>query len=440
MNHSSADWCIPRASLLENADTKWTHCPRPYNDESFSSWFARLAKANCADPLPLYYTLIEKQRPFKDIEHDVSVKSSLMKALGERVEIDSMAFNEFQIYGQQGENKVNEKDYLNSILNFPRYCPLCFANDDDPYFRYIWQLPFVCVCPVHHILLLDRCPSCYNPVHYWRTGWDKPVCVCFKCGNNLMKNYRFLSRPNNHVDLRFQETLVEIYEKGSYQGEKLKRKPFFQSLWINAVKECPVINKEEPLSGLTTEILYHGLLLSFGKFTEDPEAFFAIQVNDIEKPVEAKVIAVKRDGFDRKPLPDIKESELEVAEQRYQVILPYINDTNRTAEEAIHVAETAGVSLSTLYRWLGYYKEGGYTALAPRRRLGGRHRNKFPHEVEAIMAAKIKGNITRPDPVSKHQCWVDFSESLTQLGYELVEIPSRYTFSSRYLEILEKFG
>jgi len=255
-----------------------------------------------------------------------------------------------------------------------------------------------------------------------------------------MKNYRFLSKPRNHVDLRFQDTLIEIHEGGSYQGEKIKRNFFFQILWMNAVNECSVINKEEPLKGLTVEILYHGLFLAFKKFTEDPEAFFAIQVDDVKIPVKTKIIEVKRDQVDRKPLPDITESELEIAELHYQVIMPYINGTNRTTEEAIRIAKIAGVSLSTLYRWFGYYKEGGYTALAPRRRLGGRHRNKFPPDVEAIMAAKIKGNITRSDPVSKHQCWVDFSETLTQLGYELAEIPGKCTFRNRYIEILDEFG
>ena len=440
MNHESGDWSIPRTSLLDNNDIKWTHCPRPFSDERFSSWFVRLAKANCADPLPLYYTLIGKQRPFKDIENDVSVKSSLLQALKGFIEIDSMGFNELQVSSQQGENKVNEKDYLNSLLNFPRYCPTCFANDDDPYYRHTWQLSFICVCPAHHILLLDRCPSCYNPVHYWRTGWNKPVYTCFKCGSNLMKNYRFLSTPRNHSNLRFQDTLIEIHETGSYRGAKIKRNLFFQKLWMNAVNECPIINKVEPLTGLTVEMLYHGISLAFKKFIDDQEAFFNIQGKDDGKPVKARIIDPKQEQSDRKPLPDATESELEIAEHRYQIIKPYINSTNRTTDEAIHRAETAGVSRTTFYRWIGYYKEGGYTALAPRRRLAGRHRNKFPQEAEAIMSAKIKSNITRADPVSKHQCWVEFSETLTQLGYESVEIPSRCTFRSRYLEILNEFG
>ncbi len=66
----------------------------------------------------------------------------------------------------------------------------------------------------------------------------------------MMKNYRFLSTPRNHLDLRFQDILIEIHETGSYRSAKIKRNLFFQKFWMNAVDECPVINKVEPLAGV----------------------------------------------------------------------------------------------------------------------------------------------------------------------------------------------
>ncbi|MFX0172495.1 MAG: TniQ family protein [Candidatus Hodarchaeota archaeon] len=41
-----------------------------------------------------------------------------------------------------------------------RYCPMCWNDENERYFRISWRYPFVVVCQVHGIKLRDTCPSC----------------------------------------------------------------------------------------------------------------------------------------------------------------------------------------------------------------------------------------------------------------------------------------
>ncbi len=41
-----------------------------------------------------------------------------------------------------------------------RWCPLCLAQDSEPYHRLSWTLQPTTVCPVHHTRLQSQCPRC----------------------------------------------------------------------------------------------------------------------------------------------------------------------------------------------------------------------------------------------------------------------------------------
>jgi hypothetical protein len=41
-----------------------------------------------------------------------------------------------------------------------QFCPLCFWQDEQPYFRRHWRLGWVTACISHGCRLLDRCPAC----------------------------------------------------------------------------------------------------------------------------------------------------------------------------------------------------------------------------------------------------------------------------------------
>ena len=66
-----------------------------------------------------------------------------------------------------------------------RWCPLCWADDAEPYDRKLWWLGMVDACPIHACLLETRCATC---------GWLQPSLTlgvrlhhCSHCGHNLME-------------------------------------------------------------------------------------------------------------------------------------------------------------------------------------------------------------------------------------------------------------
>lgn len=62
------------------------------------------------------------------------------------------------------------------LHSHPHWCPVCFAEwrktDIEPYYPLIWQSVIVQHCPVHHVLLEQKCPAClktqpFIPRHYF---------------------------------------------------------------------------------------------------------------------------------------------------------------------------------------------------------------------------------------------------------------------------------
>jgi len=67
-----------------------------------------------------------------------------------------------------------------------QFCPLCLAEDGDPFFRCRWRLSIVTVCEKHKIILCDRCPECDAPITFHRTSLDDSrITLCWRCRFDL---------------------------------------------------------------------------------------------------------------------------------------------------------------------------------------------------------------------------------------------------------------
>lgn len=424
------NWKIPSEFYKDETTKHWSHCAEPFSDESFSFWFTRTAKMNCADTLPLFYKLTTNKNDFSDIERNDDVKQALVMSLEPFLEMKSLKLgNKFSVQSiERGENEV---DYLITPLRTPRYCPLCFSEDREPYFRSIWQLSFVTVCPTHHVLLFDHCSSCFNKIQYWKTKWNQGINSCFKCRENLGDNYSFIPRHRDPDDVRFQQDLLVIYKTGIQQDEKVNITTFFRNLWRLASTESPVQAVVDDDRDFTTERVFKAISTAYKKITQKPGDFLT---GCNRTGQESKVFA-NDEGMQNAVL-DITEKELDVAESRYRIIQSYIKCANKSAKEARRRANEEGIGLSTFYTWIGLYKKSGLHGLAPRHRDSGRPRG-FSSEMESLIEACIKENISKPVPDTQINCWKRFKELTSNLGYEIVEIPSRCTFRSRYLEYLD---
>lgn len=274
-------WSIPRDFYREEENQIWTQRLNKLEGESASSWFARVTKANCADTEQTFHDLMKTKISFEWIETNRRHRYLFFKNLEPFIDLDPEMFPK----NTNALITVNENNYLRTILPVPRYCPLCFERDEIPYYRRIWQLLFVTLCPVHKIVLVATCPTCEAPIEYWKTTWRQSVCSCFTCHKDFRNNYRFLLHPRKDEIGRFQEDLLQIHFHGSYKNERINDSTFFRNL--GRVALLLISQPDEFLTNLKGTIwrksrggiyveperMYLALKFAFTIFLENPESF-----------------------------------------------------------------------------------------------------------------------------------------------------------------------
>lgn len=103
-----------------------------------------------------------------------------------------------------------------------QFCPLCLAEDPEPYFRRRWRLAFIVLCDEHGIPLLDRCPHCSAAVNFHRNELGNrrtlvapSMTLCYSCGYELREaatNTELQSIREDEV--AFQRILIDAMMSG----------------------------------------------------------------------------------------------------------------------------------------------------------------------------------------------------------------------------------
>lgn len=137
--------------------------PIPFEEETAASYLLRTAQLNRHSSVNTLigkenYSYLAKQAPncdltdlprFKFALQVLDLDSSYQHLALERVGPTNRSPRKW------GELKVNEN--LLRLREFS-FCPQCF--DEDPYFKKIWLFKPIYACPVHSILLLNKCHEC----------------------------------------------------------------------------------------------------------------------------------------------------------------------------------------------------------------------------------------------------------------------------------------
>ena len=213
----------------------WPAHPHPLPNELLSSWLIRFARAN-GDKL---YPFTEKTAPglqvwTRDIDKASPLKLLIPLSYKSGRSVEQLYHTTLWPYAGRLYAKPSLRGVNRWILNtglYPRsrrhyglqYCPLCLTGD-PPYFRRLWRLAFVTVCPKHSTLLRDRCPGCDAPVVPYRVDMgvhtdrtkpsDIPVTICYRCGEDLSA----VDPSNLQVDpsvAKFQASLLKVLDVGS---------------------------------------------------------------------------------------------------------------------------------------------------------------------------------------------------------------------------------
>lgn len=180
----------------------WLFRPKPLDDELLSSWLVRCAYAN-AKKLHAFCTQVWGSRHhFWERDVDRSGDILLLEALAERTNTPNrlvykttLAAYEgtlFEFFRRSGELPwvmAVGKSGRNRLGYGMQFCPQCLADDETPYYRKVWRLSCIVVCPVHGCFLHDCCPSCKAPVTFHQGDYGEKVLSyramitqCSKCG------------------------------------------------------------------------------------------------------------------------------------------------------------------------------------------------------------------------------------------------------------------
>lgn len=140
--------------------------PRPILGESLSSWRQR---AGWANGFTLFPMLDERGRR---VDPDVGSKSDEIAWLEQTHRLQPGALAQLSQKGFEGRifSRIASRSHSSWWLRArlgpnarsygPMFCAECLRTDETAHFRLAWRFAFVVTCPLHRLVLLDRCTEC----------------------------------------------------------------------------------------------------------------------------------------------------------------------------------------------------------------------------------------------------------------------------------------
>jgi hypothetical protein len=204
-----------------NSSELWPFRPRPLEDESFSSWFSRLAWENGLLPPELYRIALPGAQMYR-LDLDRFASADLISEVSRRtaVSVDDLQRRTLRNWCgrifeyDDGRNKLiwlppagteqTSKSFGQQV------CPRCMRDNQTPHLSRYNRLAFVTVCSTHKTLLIDRCPECAAPIQpLYLASLPGAMWMCWHCGFDLR---RF--GGDRAVVPSFQRRLIEIADTG----------------------------------------------------------------------------------------------------------------------------------------------------------------------------------------------------------------------------------
>lgn len=186
-------------------DRIWACHPQPQPGELFSSWFTRLAVASgltfgCLDQM--LFRKGQARSSTSDI--DLQVVKLPLHVLKAATGVSRATLYGMRplpnLYGwplfREAQLRRLFMPWLLALLESPRdrfspgmqYCPLCLAEDDQPFMRREWRYVLFYRCDRHQVFLCSRCPECRRGVDHRLCLPEEPcLALCSFCGSDLRR-------------------------------------------------------------------------------------------------------------------------------------------------------------------------------------------------------------------------------------------------------------
>jgi hypothetical protein len=411
---------------------KWDFCPCSHEEESFISWFTRLAKSNCSDVGMLYLKLVgnihnsikslnknEIDKHIYRLQSSKTFQDGLKKILSDFINIDSYSTPKLAL--ENLSNSESNGKYLLTQQPTPKFCPYCLKMDEIPYYRHQWFYKFITYCDIHKCLLFERCPRCYSPIKFWQTQWDDSIITCFNCGSDITQDIDI----THQIKSDYQSVFYDIIKTKTYKGKKINPIKFFQDFWrvTQIVSLDPQIKEEENIS---IDRLFTALN-SAKKYVESDEKRLETPYNC---PYDGKQFSNEIDldlhinhEHNQKMINDPAIIE------RYQLIKPFIEKGITIKSQVIKLAAELNLPFHTAYKWVLEYKKHGIAGLAPKKRVKGKRSSRFSDETYQILENNIAS--FDEDEMSIMDCWKKIVKECMMIPNNQSGIPGKSTVATR---------
>ncbi len=183
----------------------WPAHPHPYHNELLSSWLVRTAHANGLKVQTFCNLVFGNNYEIWNRDIDRYIPEWIVTKLSEKSGISAEKIDRTSLRRFQGIlfDKVRPSGHLtwvNSLQIYHRkrvgygllFCPLCLAEDYEPYFRVSWRVACYTFCPKHKVILHDRCSHCGAGVAFHRQEMGnmqetafRPLKFCWQCKTDL---------------------------------------------------------------------------------------------------------------------------------------------------------------------------------------------------------------------------------------------------------------
>lgn len=156
--------------------------PRPYPDESLAGYIIRLSEANYYESPQRIFQLsgLRQKVTYVNIfapEKDDLSQLSLICDVPENI-LWSMTFPVVTPHPHRRRQTIKVFGNVVSLKTLEylwvKLCPICLQA--SPYYRLIWNLSAVTVCPFHYCLLIERCPACQLPIEWFNSSVVRCSC------------------------------------------------------------------------------------------------------------------------------------------------------------------------------------------------------------------------------------------------------------------------
>lgn len=197
--------------------------PLPRADESFMGYMLRLTEENVYLSPSWIFELaglkVDVSKGGWPVVYRNSLDSTGLEHVTglERQEIDNLRYQISEahdsLYARRSLIGINFVKF-----NFSKVCPVCLKQFG--YCQYVWDLLPFTACPLHEVMLIDKCPGCQKHISWARQsiskchcGVDWRECELIKVDHNELKLPKLISELSNSIRLKIP---FPSHKKGAY--------------------------------------------------------------------------------------------------------------------------------------------------------------------------------------------------------------------------------